>query len=113
MRRITNHAIRQLNRLSIFGLDSLSLRKTLWRIATRGPQTGSMAVLIGVCPFVGNDSVPFHKRTESNGNRIWGVFRDGVCTTVFFRRCNQPPVAERLRVDLIVIDCGWIKETEQ
>lgn len=43
-----------------------------------------------------------HSETDSNGEVLWAIVREGIITTCFYRRKNQPSGKSELQVETVV-----------
>lgn len=76
--------------------------RTAVRQAELAFRTGSTAVRVAVLPeHRGDVAADYYSRSESNGNEVWAIIRDGHCTTVMLRRSNQPKTADAMHVDQV------------
>ena len=65
-------------------------------------RTGSTAVRVAVLPaHRGETDADYYGRTQSNGDEVWAVIRDGYCATVMLRRSNQTQTPAAFRCDQI------------
>jgi hypothetical protein len=87
-------------RLSDAGMHESAIN-TVFRVAKylECKVTGDTAVRLLVLP----QRINAAWGERSNGDQVWGIYRNGTLATVMLRRSTQPETAEALRVDRVVI----------
>lgn len=82
--------------------DLMSDLRATVRQAELAFRSGSTAVRVAVLPeHRGSTDADFYSRSESNGNEVWAIIRDGHCTTVMLRRKDQKRTPEAFHVDAV------------
>jgi hypothetical protein len=99
MKRLSKHCLYQLH-CRYPESENLLMRNSLWKVAVINP-VGSVAANILTTEFHGDTNERIDER-ESNGEDLWVIIREGRCVTLFWRRSEQPIVAELLRVDRVI-----------
>lgn len=76
--------------------------RTKVQFAEKAVKSGSAAVLVAnVGQHLGATDSNVYNRTESNGNLLFAIIREGYCVTLMRRRGDQPKTPESMRVDRV------------
>lgn len=72
--------------------------------AERSYPRGHVAVRVAVLPaHRGDVAADYYSRTQSNGNEVWAVVREGYCVTVMLRRADQRREPQAFGVERVIL----------
>ena len=100
---LSSHAWERVKaRLEANGIDAEPLVRLAMAVARANRHRDVAMRLIRLPEAVGDTTSPLMER-RSNGTDLWAIARRGVIETLMWRRPEQPPTPEAMRVDQVFL----------
>lgn len=100
---LTRHAWERVaSRLDANGIDAEPLVRLAMAVAKANKHRDVAMRLVRLPEAVGDTTSPLYER-GSNGPDLWAIARRGVIETLMWRRPEQPPTPDAMRVDQVFL----------